>query len=176
MYNKDKNQNQYKNPNPNWNQNQNRNQKPNWNQNGGAPKKASITLVDVEKEFKPKWITDEIDEACMNLCDELSKNLVTVKVSSSFLRNIFGELRRIEIGGYESHKADFVLLRPKFAYACARAVNNSHNDDLKGAIDNLRQLYDKAAREVSNAHGFRNLVNIMEAIVAFHKANGGDNQ
>lgn len=128
----------------------------------------------ITRRFNPNWITRGVDDDCMNLCEELAIDMVTAKISSSFLRNIFGELRRIEAGGYDKHHTEFVLLRPKLAYTCGRAIER--NQGAKDELNALQEFYKLSAHNVSNALGFKNLVSIMEAIIAFHKANGGDNK
>ncbi|MBO7190224.1 MAG: type III-A CRISPR-associated protein Csm2 [Alistipes sp.] len=130
-----------------------------------------MNVTEINRRFNPNWITTAIDEDCITLCEDLAKSMINSKISSSFLRNIFGELRRIEAGGFEKHRAEFVLLRPKLAYTCGRASsrNNKADDDLQA----LQELYKKSAQLVTDAKGFKNVVNIMEAIIAFHKANGG---
>lgn len=128
----------------------------------------------ITSRFNQDWITIGVDDDCMNLCEDLAIDMVNAKISSSFLRNIFGELRRIEAGGFDKHRTEFVLLRPKLAYTCGRAIerNNNAKDELKA----LQELYKLSAQKVTNALCFQNLVSIMEAIIAFHKANGGDNK
>jgi CRISPR/Cas system CSM-associated protein Csm2 small subunit len=46
----------------------------------------------------------------------------------------------------------------------------------KEELNALQEIYKLSAQNVANASGFQNLVSIMEAIIAFHKANGGDNK
>lgn len=128
----------------------------------------------ITRRFNPTWITSGVDDECMNLCEELAVDMVNAKISSSFLRNIFGELRRIEAGGFDKHRTEFVLLRPKLAYTCGRAIER--NQSAKEELNALQEFYKLSAQNVANASGFQNLVSIMEAIIAFHKANGGDNK
>lgn len=123
-------------------------------------------------QFRSEWVTDSVTEECVNLCETLAKALADDGVSTSLLRNIFGEMRRIEVGGFEQHKAEFILLRPKLAYTCGRAIDRSART--KEILTDLQELYKKAAHEVKSAEHFKNLVSIMEAIVAFHKVNGGN--
>lgn len=124
--------------------------------------------------FNKEWITRGIDEDCMILCEELAIGMVDKKVSSSFLRNVFGEMRRIEASGFDNHRADFVLLRPKLAYTCGRYIDKDKS--VKGILNALQELYKLAAQNVTDAQSFNNVVSIMEAIVAFHKANGGSSK
>ena len=141
---------------------------------GGNQTSAQQNKSRISEGFNPKWITEGVDEDCMKLCEELAQDMVDKGVSSSFLRNVFGELRRIEAGGFEKHRSDFVLLRPKLAYSCGRAVKR--NAKWKDVLEDFQNLYKKSAECVKHADGFRNLVSIMEAIVAFHKAKGGEDK
>lgn len=128
----------------------------------------------ISGRFKSEWITTGVNDACMELCEELAKDMVDKKVSSSFLRNIFGELRRLEAGDFENHRSEFVMLRPKMAYACGRAIER--NPKSKGVLDALLEFYKQMAKEVETTAHFKNLVSVMEAIVAFHKAFGGSSK
>ena len=124
--------------------------------------------------FKSEWITTGVNDACMELCEELAKDMVDKRVSSSFLRNIFGELRRLEAGNFENHLSEFVMLRPKMAYACGRAIER--NPKSKDVLNALLEFYKQMAKEVETTAHFKNLVSVMEAIVAFHKAFGGSSK
>lgn len=128
----------------------------------------------IPDRFKSEWITTGVNDACMELCEELAKDMVDKRVSSSFLRNIFGELRRLEAGNFENHHSEFVMLRPKMAYACGRAIER--NPKSKDVLDALLELYKQMASEVKTTAHFKNLVSVMEAIVAFHKAFGGSSK
>lgn len=128
----------------------------------------------IPDRFKSEWITTGVNDACMELCEELAKDMVDKRVSSSFLRNIFGELRRLEAGNFETHRSEFVMLRPKLAYACGRAIER--NPKSKGVLDALLKFYKQMAKEVKTTAHFKNLVSVMEAIVAFHKAFGGSSK
>lgn len=113
-------------------------------------------------KFNPNWIKKGIDKECVFYCEELAKYLGK-NVSSSFLRNIFGEIKRIEARGFESSKPDFYMLRPKVAYTVARAKERNDNPEA------FKEAYEKMADQVETATDFKNLVNMIEAIVAFHK-------
>ena len=87
-------------------------------------------------------------------------------LSSSQIRNVYGEMKRIEMKGYEDEKSAFFLLKPKVAYALGR---DSKNQGLK-----LFQLiFNKAWGCVSNEKTYKNFCNLFEAIIAFHKSYGG---
>lgn len=84
------------------------------------------------------------------------------KLTTSQLRRFFGEVKRQQMTGY--NETDFVLLKPKLAYAVGRAKDsnakiNDFYDVIANAIDNVK-----------NEVHFKNFIKIFEAIVAYHKA------
>lgn len=122
-------------------------------------KKRADTILE---GFKKEWIINEPDKECVEFCDKLAHIFAEGRLSSSFIRNIYGELTRIQVGGFDSHKPDFYLLRPKVAYAVTRS-------DKKEIAEYYRELYNKMADCVENATHFYNLVKIAEAVIAYHK-------
>ncbi len=67
--------------------------------------------------------------------------------------------------GFNKEQTAFLLLRPKMAYADKR----HENDGLKA----LKEIFDKAYLEVNDSDHFNNLMNFMEATLAYHKSFGG---
>ena len=67
--------------------------------------------------------------------------------------------------GFENEKTSFLLLLPKMAYAAKRNVNLG--------LTAFRQVFDKLHKDVKTAEQYKNLMYIMEAILAYHKAFGG---
>jgi CRISPR-associated protein Csm2 len=135
-------------------------------------------------EFRKEWISTGIDEAGIQylenfgyfLCDKKSetdrfagRDAVTI----SQIRNIFGEVKRIEsvIDAPKSEwKRDFLFLRPKIAYAAARVLSKSPYSKIK----QFREVLEKAHAEVKEeAMRMKNFVKFFEAIVAYHKVYGG---
>lgn len=83
------------------------------------------------------------------------------KLTTSQLRKFFGEVKRQEMIGY--HKTDFILLKPKLAYAVGRSTDK--NSKIKDFYEVLSEMID----QVSNEKEFRRFIKIFEAIVAYHK-------
>ena len=103
-----------------------------------------------------------VDEA-----EELGKRL-SRDVTTSQIRNVFGAVKTMEMdmdkGKFNAH--EFVLLKPKLAYAAARANN-------QGARQ-LKNVLSWAIDEVGDDETkFVRFVNFFEAILAYHKAAGG---
>lgn len=83
------------------------------------------------------------------------------KLTTSQLRKFFGEIKRQQMNGW--NKSEFILLKPKLAYAVGRADKGNKIEDFYFVMSN-------AIDQVSNATEFDNFVKIFEAIVAYHKA------
>lgn len=124
-----------------------------------------------DNTFNPDWIKSGADEEMVKFAEKAGKFLTKKesKLSNTQIRNIFGEIKRIQMGKYEKNKSSFILLRPKLAYAVGRANDMSS----KNAAINFKEIFEKAAQEVKDETTFHNFCNFMEAILAYHKANGG---
>lgn len=90
------------------------------------------------------------------------------KLTTSQLRKFFGEVKRQQMMGY--NETDFVLLKPKLAYAVGRAKDsNAKINDfyhvIAKAIDSV-----KASTQEESEKRFKNFIKVFEAIVAYHKA------
>lgn len=143
----------------------NNNRRGNFQKNG--PDTYELEKNEILARFRNQWITDGIDNDGVDFCRCAAEFLQRQLMSSSYVRNIFGELKRIESKGFAQSRVDFYLLRPKVAYATARA-NERHS-----RMDLFREIYEHMAPHVNDDRTFKNLVNMIEAIIAFHKACGG---
>jgi len=92
-------------------------------------------------------------------------------LTTSQIRNVFGELRRIQLNGYVKEKTTFLLIKPKLAYAVKR-----HK---KKGLDMFYKLFCDAYDAIDFSDDnkgeihFKNLMNLMEAVLAYHKYHGG---
>ena len=84
------------------------------------------------------------------------------KLTTRQLRRFFGEVKRQQMVGY--NETDFVLLKPKLAYAVGRA---KEKDD---KIKDFYLVMSNAIDLVHNEQQFKNFIKVFEAIVAYHKA------
>ena len=128
---------------------------------------AEMEAKSILDRFKKEWITNGIDTDGVDFCESVAKHLVSQKMSASYVRNIFGELKRIETKGFNNCQVDFYMLRPKVAYSTARANNRGMNMQL------FRNVFEAMMPHVTD-RTFKNMVNMIEAIIAFHKANNGN--
>jgi len=83
------------------------------------------------------------------------------KLTTSQLRKFFGEIKKQQMNGW--NRSEFILLKPKLAYAVGRAEKGNKIKDFYMVIAN-------AIDQVENEKQFNNFVKILEAIVAYHKA------
>ncbi len=133
--------------------------------------------------FQPIWISKEIDKAFVDFAEKVGKKLATPndnpipkkdsdRLTTSQIRNIYGEIKRIELGGYKNNKTSFLLLKPKMQYNAAR------NKCI--GIKLFNEVFDKcydavvSTDENNKEIAFKNMCQAMEAIVAFHRGNGGE--
>ncbi|MCQ2211693.1 MAG: type III-A CRISPR-associated protein Csm2 [Paludibacteraceae bacterium] len=132
-----------------------------WDKNKLIPKteiteKVTSATVDFAKEFG----------SYLGVDDSFSKNGKTVSaknhLTTNQLRKFFGEVKRQQMSGY--NETDFVLLKPKLAYAVGRAKEK----DAK--IKDFYFVIADAIDKVRTERDFKNFIKIFEAIVAYHKA------
>lgn len=128
--------------------------------------------------FKNQWITEKIDKETVKWAENFAKNdLLKMKktgkgiwvegsLSTSQIRKFFGEVKRIQALGYENAEMDVVMLKPKLAYAAGRQ-NQGH------PIHKFYQQFGKMLDIIATQDHFDNFVRILEAVVAYHKAEGG---
>ncbi len=117
-------------------------------------------------------------EKTVREAESLGKSLAR-QLTTSQIRNIFGTVRRIEMNWPISPKTeterkrarkaqrDLLLLKPKMAYQAKRERGKGVRiltDVLSQAIDLVEGDRDR----------FQNFVDFFEAILAYHKAHGGN--
>jgi CRISPR-associated protein Csm2 len=90
------------------------------------------------------------------------------KLTTSQLRKFFGEIKRQQMEGY--NPTDFVLLKPKLAYAVGRRT------DEYAKITYFYEVIADAIDKVKKEEHFKNFIKIFEAIVAYHKVAETENR
>lgn len=105
----------------------------------------------------------------VEVADAVGKELVRQKLSTSQIRNVFGEVRRLQ-NRYDRNR--LLMLRPKLAYMGARAGEGGKElrDVLTRAII---EIFAGNPDESTQRTRFQHLVDFFEAILAYHRAYGG---
>ncbi len=118
--------------------------------------------------FDAEWITKGATPTMVTEADKAGKYMANNGLTSSKIRAIYGEIKRIQMKGFEEEKTAFYLLKPKVAYAVGREKQINKNN-MEGLL--LFQLvFNQCFQYVTNDATYKNFCNLMEAILAYHKA------
>lgn len=113
-------------------------------------------------------ITENDAEKLVKAAEEIGRSLAR-QLTTSQIRAIFGEVRRIE-GDWqnvpERASHSLILLKPKLAYRARKERGRG--------VEDLANVLTPAIDSVGTNHdNFTRFVEFFEAILAYHKANGG---
>ncbi len=122
---------------------------------------------DRREPTKPKLDAKVITEGgavLVNAAEQHGKQLAR-NLTTSQIRNIYGAVKKMQMRGeLDTHK--LVMLKPKLAYAAKR-----HG----GGVETLRDVLTQAIDLVGNdSKKFNRFVDFFEAILAYHRAYGGN--
>ena len=129
------------------------------------------------KMIPQEEIQKKITAATVNFAEEFGKYLAqpeerTSPLTTTQLRKFFGEVKRQQMmTGYD--ETEFVMLKPKLAYAVGRAKQNGRRDVYQKIEDFYKVMADAIDKVVVSPDkdiAFRNFITAFEAIVAYHKA------
>ncbi len=136
---------------------------PNRNQSSSPQQKvvADGDIIEIITQEDVKSVRKLVDVA-----EKFGKHIAKVnKVTTSQIRNVYGTVKKLEMTGWNDETARrLLLLKPLMAYAAGR-----HG----GGVKELEQVISQAIDQVSNANTFKRFCQFFEAIIAYHKANGG---
>ena len=138
------------------------------------------TARDVEVEVSPATqvsIADVIEkggEDLVNAAENFAKKICDKNkgVTTSQVRRVFSAVKKIQMKvqmGAEFQLNELILLKPKLAYAAARAPTAR-----KANTEKLKNILIEAIGQVDDNKKFENFVAFFEAILAYHKAFGGE--
>ena len=119
--------------------------------------------VFARKDFQKAWIENGADEALPDYAEFMGKAMADNKLTSSKIRSVYGEIKRIQMGEFAKEKSSFYLLRPKVAYAVGRDKENI-------GLQLFKLVFDKSAKCVKDKDTFLHFANFMEAVLAYHRA------
>ncbi len=129
----------------------------------------------ITEDFLKSGITEEV----INYAEALAYHLIERRengsvikersFSTSQLRSFFSEIRRIELKEFEKSKSNFIMLKPKLVYAIARNKSKAPKQ-----YELFKEVVESLLKKVDSEEKFKNFVLFMEAVVAYHKAFGGE--
>lgn len=135
----------------------------------------------LEKEWIHNPITPEVvawtESFGKHLCAYKDNNQEKKALTTGQLRKFFGEVKRID-ANVEKYKEDLIMLKPLLAYAVGRDKKNTGRGLAnKTRIDDFAEEITKAIDAVLEGRNlkedFKRFVKILEAVVAYHKRYGG---
>ena len=85
--------------------NSNQNQRRGYSNPNGFDKEAEINKI--VSEFKTIWISDKVDEDMINFTEKAGKTMKQKGLTTSQIRNVYGEIKRIQVAGLEKEKTSF---------------------------------------------------------------------
>lgn len=136
------------------------------NKNDNKPKidaKEEAAKIFAKNKFLVSWIENGADEALPDYAEFIGKEMADNKLTSSKIRSVYGEIKRIQMGEFAKEKSSFYLLRPKVAYAVGRDKENI-------GLQLFKLVFDKSAKCVKDKDTFLHFANFMEAVLAYHRA------
>jgi CRISPR type III-A-associated protein Csm2 len=121
-------------------------------------------------------IQDKVTDATVQFAKRFGDYLAEKEESAeplttSQLRKFFGEVKRQQMTGYNN--TEFVMLKPKLAYAVGRAKQNGKKFKAQKIEDFylvMADAIDKVESSTDKPKAFKNFITAFEAIVAYHKA------
>lgn len=124
-----------------------------------------VKRIDSFKTLKEYQIRDLVNET-EELGEKLAKNLKTTQI-----RKFLDAVNRLKAQperekDFEKIKPGIELLRPQLAYAAAR----------QQSVKDLRLVMESAIKQIEDSEDFTRLVQLIESIIAYHKAAGGKDQ
>lgn len=125
--------------------------------------------------FDSRWIKEKINKSGIQFAENVGSYLAD-KMTTSQIRNFFGEVKRIQMKGFDKEETAFLLLKPKLAYSVVRNISGGGDKrEKEAAMKEFQEIMNRAhdAVEPGNNAQFENFVNLLEAILAYHKANNG---
>lgn len=123
----------------------------------------------------PVWVRQGLEPDAILYAEKFGENLASNNsFTSTQFRNIFSEVLRIKtlVAQDDNWQRDFLLLKPRFVYAMARKGTKGSENFRKviaPAMDEVLAVEDDAKKK----ERFKNFADFFEAILAFHRANGG---
>lgn len=116
---------------------------------------------------------DTNGEKLVNFAQEIATKLVHDNLNRAQIRGIFTEVRKLE-AMWDAHPVEAIrrlnMLKPKLDYQTARIpAVKTLKDVLTQAIDEVN----KATTDEERNRRFRVFMDLFEAILAYHRAQGG---
>jgi CRISPR-associated protein Csm2 len=124
-----------------------------------------------------EWVKNGINQEAITYAEAFGRALANNKLSTSQIRNVFSEIKSLQMKGAENFTdTPLLLLKPKLAYSKARKSGGGR--DAAEAAEDLEKVLSKGIDTIANTRDkkfeyFLNFANFFEAILAYHRSFGG---
>jgi len=127
-----------------------------------------------------EWVSGKngLDKLAIEYAEKFGQDLADNKLATAQIRNVFGEVRRIQMKMMDKDKwedSPILLLRPKLAYSAKRAVAKT------GVAQKFADVLSAGVKEITEGadvedkkRRFQNFADFFEAVLAYHKYYGGN--
>jgi len=133
--------------------------------------------VQFEKlNYDATWIINCANPTLVEFAEEAGKYMAKNGLTNSKIRNIYSEIIRIKmLGNFQINKSSFYLLKPKVAYANGREeqYKDGKLSKINSGLYMFKLIFDKAYDSIQSDLHYHNFCDLIEAILAYHKSNGG---
>ncbi|MGB3512787.1 MAG: type III-A CRISPR-associated protein Csm2 [Microcoleaceae cyanobacterium] len=163
--------------------NQNKHQQKQSDRNTENRRSEDITMTMVKKIDDLKTLKEYKIRHLVEDTAKLGETLVSKKLKTNQIRKFLDAVKRFKLqlrvnqelskeDIFAEKKDELHILRYQLAYAAARQQKNKD----PGPVEPLKQVLEAAIKKVTDLEDFNRFVQLIESIVAYHKAAGGKDQ
>ena len=138
------------------------------NRNRTSP--AEEISKEIEKHIDSKSLKSLVEYSVRDLvkhAEELGPALRQQRLETNQIRKFLDAINQLKAklitSSFSAIEADIILLKPKLAYAATR----------QNAVEPLKRVMTAAIDKTHDENDFERLVQLIESIIAYHKAAGG---
>jgi CRISPR-associated protein Csm2 len=128
------------------------------------------------------WLKTGLNKQAVVFAEKFGTWLAENQLTTTQIRNIYGEIKRIQMRDVKDFKeAEVLLLKPKLAYARARNSGQKSREALTSLAEimnaGIDAIFDEKGEinfdaEIKFAR-FENFALFFEAVIAYHRSKGG---
>lgn len=136
-----------------------------------------VIKIESYKDKIKAWIVDGFNEEFIAFAYAFGKQLASKSsgLTTTQIRNFYGELlkQKAKATKFSDIKQQFILLKPRLAYAAKKEKEDKPGlNELKDALDLAIDAV-LSSEEKKQDSAFSNFADFFEAIIAYHRAEGG---
>lgn len=128
------------------------------------------------------WLRTGLNKEAILFAEKFGAWLAQNQLTTTQIRNIYGEIKRIQMRDEKDFRdAEALLLKPKLAYARARSSGQKSKEALTSLAEIMNAGIDAIFDDRNDINfgrpekynRFENFALFFEAVIAYHRAQGG---